>query len=157
MRSRLGVMIAIASLFATATLPVSAASDGPVLIVANPNSGDMLTPGRMMLQGVAFDREASQGSGVDRVSIFLDDRDLGGQFLGDATLGATTTVGGVPLSAGWTLTTPPLAGGGQLHELHVYARNADGGDETVVSIPITIGEKIRTDGPAGDSEESGGD
>lgn len=157
MRSGLGVVMAVASLLASAALPVSAASDGPVLIVANPNPGDMLTPGRMTLQGVAFDREASQGSGVDRVSIFLDDRDLGGQFLGDATLGATTTIGGTPLYAGWTLTTPPLAGGGQLHELHVYARDAEGGDETVVRIPITIGEKIRNDDPTADSEESGGD
>jgi hypothetical protein len=138
------------SLALVAMLGMTAAStsaqplpEGPTLVVANPNAGDMITPGRFTMQGVAFDKTATTGVGVDRVSVFLGDRDAGGMFLGDAKLGAPTTMP-VPSDqfamAGWTLVTPALDGAGETDQLHVYARSAVTGDETVVDIPISIGE-----------------
>jgi hypothetical protein len=116
---------------------------GPTVVVANPNAGDMITPGAFTMQGVAFDNTATTGVGVDRVTVFLGDRDAGGMFLGDAKLGAPTTMP-VPSDqfamAGWTLVTPALGGAGELNELRVYARSEVTGLETVVDIPITIGE-----------------
>jgi hypothetical protein len=139
------------SLALVAMLGVSAASTsaqqlttGPTLVVANPSAGDMLTPGAITMQGVAFDTTATNGIGVDRVSVFLGDRDAGGIFLGDATLGAPATAP-VPSDqfalAGWTLETPALKGVGDTNDLHVYARSAVTGQETMLDIPVSIGEK----------------
>ena len=101
-----------------------------MLSVANPQPGDQLPRGRVVMQGQAFDRAASSGSGVDRVSIFLDDRDAGGQHVGDATLGQ-------PGVTGFTVSADlSRASGG--HTLFVYAHSAVTGRETSVSFPITI-------------------
>src|SRR5690349_1805582 len=80
----------------------------------------------LMMEGVAFDPLATEGNGVDRVSVFLDDRDMGGQFLGDAKLGAPNFAPSETAqfaNAGWVLTTPALAGRGDSHELFIYARS----------------------------------
>lgn len=111
---------------AAATLP------GPslVLSVDNPQPGDLLPKGKVLMQGLAFDRAATSGSGVDRVSVFLDDRDRGGQHVGEATLGQ-------PGATGFSVTTDLSRVGGS-HTLFVYARSAVTGRESVVSFPITV-------------------
>jgi hypothetical protein len=124
---------------ASTALAQSQAQAGPTLIVENPNPGAMLTLGKLEMQGMAFDPAATTGSGVDRVSVFLDNRDEGGIFLGDATLAAPATVD-------WTLLTPVLKGTGDGHSLFVYARSAVTGDETVVKIPVTIGDTVHASG-----------
>src|SRR3982074_3695225 len=65
----------------------------PKLDVANPEPGALLTAGAMFIQGMAYDDSAEKGVGVDRVSVFLGDRDEqnGALFLGDATLGFPST------------------------------------------------------------------
>jgi hypothetical protein len=68
-----------------------------------------------MFQGVAFDPAAHGASGVDRVAIFLDPRDQGGQYLGDAMLGPNVR-----------------------HLITVYAHSSVTGQETSRSVPITI-------------------
>ena len=85
------------------------------------------------MQGQAFDRAARTGSGVDRVSVFVDDRDAGGQHVGDATLGQ-------PPPTGFTVTADlsKLSGG---HTLFVYARSAVSGRETVISFPVAVGSR----------------
>jgi hypothetical protein len=104
-----------------------------VLSVGNPQPGDLLPRGKYVMHGQAFDRAASSGSGVDRVSVFVDDRDAGGQLVGDATLGQP----GVP---GFTVTADlSRLGGG--HTLFVYARSAVSGKETVVSFPVSVGAR----------------
>jgi hypothetical protein len=118
---------------------------GPTLDVANPGPGALLTPGVMIIQGIAYDDNAEQGVGVDRVSVFLGDRDEGGQFLGDAILGLPnpqSVEGGDPqfARAGWRLRTPALKGEGQGRDLCVYARSSVSGVEAVETIPVTIGE-----------------
>lgn len=136
--------------------------DGPTLVVGNPNPGDMITPGSLMIQGVAFDPVATTGTGVDRVSVFLGDRDTGGLHLGDATLGAPNPMGSELVqfaNAGWTLTTPALKGAGAQYMLSVYARSAITGQETEMEIPVFVGETVHaTGGGAAEmvSPESGG-
>jgi hypothetical protein len=85
------------------------------------------------MQGLAFDRGATGGSGVDRVSVFLDDRDSGGQHLSDATLGQPTPTG---FSA--TIDLSKLTGS---HTLFIYARSSVTGKETVVNVPVSIGNR----------------
>jgi hypothetical protein len=135
-----GLVAALAGLSA----PVSAAPapKGPTLVVANPNPGDMVIPGALVMQGVAFDDDAEAGLGVDRVSVFLDDRDKGGLHLGNAVFGGRNVLSSDPqfATAGWSLTTTALKGEGQHRDLVVYARSAVNGAETVVTIPISVGE-----------------
>ena len=101
-----------------------------VLSVDNPQPGDLLPKGKVVMQGLAFDRAATSGSGVDRVSIFVDDRDGGGQHVGDATLGQ-------PGATSFTVTADLTRTGGN-HTLFVYARSAVTGREAIVSFPIII-------------------
>jgi hypothetical protein len=101
-----------------------------VLSVGNPQPGDLLPRGKLVMQGLAFDRAASSGSGIDRVSVFVDDRDAGGQFVGDAVLGK-------PIDMGFTVTADFSRSVGK-HVLFVYAHSAVSGHETVVSFPVVI-------------------
>ena len=117
-----------------ASLP-AAVQPGPslVLSVGNPQPGDLLPRGKYVMQGLAFDRAAPGGAGVDRVSVFVDDRDAGGQHLSDATLGQPTPTG---FSA--TIDLSKLSG---KHMLFVYARSAVTGKESVVSFPVSVGTR----------------
>jgi hypothetical protein len=101
-----------------------------VLSIGNPQPNDLLPRGRYVMQGLAFDRAASSGSGIDRVSVFVDDRDSGGQHVGDAVLGK-------PNPTGFTVTADLSHYGGG-HTLFVYARSAVSGREAVVSFPVVI-------------------
>ena len=104
-----------------------------VLSVGNPQPGDLLPRGKYVMQGVAFDRAANSGSGVDRVSVFVDNRDSGGQLVGEGVLGQ-------PVATGFTVTADlSRLGGG--HTLFVYARSSVSGREAVVSFPIAIGTR----------------
>jgi hypothetical protein len=116
---------------ATAALP-AIIQPGPsmVLSVGNPQPGDLLPRGKYVMQGQAFDRAATSGSGVDRVSAFVDDREAGGQFVGDAVLGQAAI-------DAFTLTADLSRAFGK-HTLFVYARSAVTGHETVVSFPVVI-------------------
>jgi Cu/Zn superoxide dismutase len=80
------------------------------------------------MSGLAFDKSAPQGSGIDKVSVFLDDRDAGGQHLGDATLD----------KANFSVTADFSRANPGSHTLHVYARSALGGREVSVNFPINV-------------------
>src|SRR2546421_5033149 len=88
---RIGFSVALMTTSGLTALPGYAAEGAapPTLVVANPSPGDMLTPGALVMQGVAFDTVATEGIGVDRVSVFIGERDYGGAYLGDAALGKT--------------------------------------------------------------------
>ncbi|MGI9147089.1 MAG: hypothetical protein ACR2IK_11135 [Chloroflexota bacterium] len=104
-----------------------------VLSVGNPQPGDLLPRGKYVMQGQAFDRTASSGPGIDRVSVFVDDRDAGGQLVGSAILGQ-------PGVTGFTVNADlSHVGGG--HTLFVYARSAVSGKEAVVSFPVAVGSR----------------
>ena len=142
---RLVIGIAVTALLGVSVIPVSAAPTGPTLDVANPVAGTYLRRGRHMIGGVACDKTAKTGTGVDSVTAFLGNRDAAGNavfvpggFLGSATLGLPTTgtaCAGVT-GAGWSLKTKSLKKGS--YTLFVYARSSVTGSETVMQIPIRV-------------------
>ncbi|MBV9358708.1 MAG: hypothetical protein JO023_24635 [Chloroflexi bacterium] len=111
------------------------------LTVSDPAQGAQLPNGVYRIQGYAFDTSASQGSGVNRVQVFLDPRDQGGLLLTTAQLGQPNPAA-PPNSqfatAGWSGDID-LSGRSGVHSLVVYARSAATKAETWSSIPITIG------------------
>ena len=143
MQWHLPATLAPALLAASLLLGSVPAAAHPILEVENPAPNDMLTPGSMVMQGIAYDHDATQGAGVDKVSIFVCPRGDGGQYLGDATLGlpANTRLPSDQFAnSGWLLKTPPLKGSGEHRSLCVFARSSATGTETLVRIPVTIGE-----------------
>ncbi|MBV9354126.1 MAG: hypothetical protein JO023_01235 [Chloroflexi bacterium] len=103
---------------------------GPVLNVINPQPRTSLLTGPVGVSGTAYDRQASSGSGVDGVQIFLDNRDSGGTFLANAMMES-----GGPNSWQATISLPTNNTG--VHALYFYAKSSVTGKETVVSVPIT--------------------
>jgi hypothetical protein len=172
---RFGSGLALAILLSVPALSAGAHPQPPVptLDIGNPSPGDLLTPGSMVIQGMAYDETAETGVGVDRVSLFLGNRDEdnGALFLGDARLGLTSSEmvlkeecsNGISLLcpagaargdaqfafAGWSLKTPALKNTGQNTELYVYARSSVSGVEAVEVIPVTLGKGIEGAGGGG--------
>jgi hypothetical protein len=115
---------------APAPAPPSAgppSSPTPYLEAANPHPNDSI-PAGLDMQGIAYEPLATEGSGVNRVQVFLEDRDQGGTFLGEAALGG-------PITNGWHIVVNLPLGP---HILFVYARSAVTGTEAVLSIPIQV-------------------
>jgi hypothetical protein len=101
------------------------------------------------VRGTAIDRNASasQGTGVDRVQVYLDGDRKTGIFLGDATLGkadaSVARFGPQFASGGWELTFTPTSALGslsdnQISKISVYARSSVTGQETETSTAIMI-------------------
>ena len=111
-------------------LPAGAAPVAPVLSLGNPNAGDVLQTGDLIIEGVAYDPSAMEGVGVDRVDLFLDSRDSGGLPLGSAVPADNRTFHA-------KVTVPSTANGG--HTFVAYAHSSVTGQETVVSVPIFVG------------------
>jgi hypothetical protein len=61
------------------------------LSLFNPQPGNPLPPGNVVLTGAAQDIRASQGNGISNVQLFLRPRITGGTFLGYGTFGLPTT------------------------------------------------------------------
>jgi hypothetical protein len=123
---------------ACVTLP----TQGVVLIVASPNPGDVLMPGsNVVIQGVAYDTAATSGVGVDRVSVYLGDRDTGGIFWGNAALGLPNPVAnsGQFATAGFSLRSPTIPAGSGGRTIFVYARSSVTNREAIVSVPVFLG------------------
>jgi len=112
---------------ATTTAAPSASSI--TLDVGNPSPGDTVHVGAISISGSAWDKAATTGSGIDRIDIFLDDRDAGGMLLTDATFGSMNN---------WqaTVTLPSNQTG--LHSLVFYAHSSVTGQQEAVSVPVTI-------------------
>jgi hypothetical protein len=150
--SRIATAVITSALLATIAIPVSAApaaapsSTGPVLEVFNPVANDYLRRGRHVITGIAYDPTATTGTGVDQVTVFLGDRDGGGNtwyvpggYLGSATLGQANIKGAANAQfakAGWSLKTKSLRKGS--YTLYVYARSSVTGRESVTQVPIRV-------------------
>ena len=120
--------------------PAAIVVPGPYVAVANPTPGDSLVEGGLDIQGKAFDPLATpdQGTGIDRVQIFLEDRDRGGLHLADARLGFTNTAaapGSQFALAGWDAIVNLTSG---THTLFIYARSSVTGKETTLQVPIRV-------------------
>jgi hypothetical protein len=135
-----------------ASAPVSGGA-APVLVIEKPTSGEnVITKNAYTLMGYALDKNASanqgsQGTGIDRVSVYVDkERENGGTYLGDADLGyssqaASTGYGPQFASAGWRLTFQPtkLHAGSRI--LFVYAHSVVTDKEDLETRTMNIVEK----------------
>jgi hypothetical protein len=99
------------------------------LEVGNPSPGDTIHVGAFNIIGRALDSTATSGSGIDRIDVFLDNRDQGGMFLGTGAMLANN-----PWSA--TVTIPNIRTG--LHSLTFYAHSSVTGGELSVTGPVTV-------------------
>ena len=108
---------------------------GPVLLLGNPSSGDVVSHGDYLVSGLAFDPAASDGSGISRVDFFLDNRDFGGQFLGSAIPGVS--IPAHPRFFSGRITFPTDVSGA--HQFNAYALPRASNMATVVSVPIFVG------------------
>lgn len=120
------------------TAPTMATADCSAIHfdLANPAPGSRVEMGNTIVQGVATDKRATDGLGVDRVDFFLDSRDQGGVNIGTATVGTTPGPFG-PGSFQATLAFPSTIGG---HDLVAYAHSSVTGQESIIDFPIAIGE-----------------
>jgi hypothetical protein len=132
-----GAAVLTLGLVAAATLssvPVGAAtppacSNGPVLDLANPSAGALLSAGDYVVSGVARDPSAATGDGVDRVELFLGNRDLGGTEVGSAT----------PQQGSFEVTARLPANLSGETDFVAYAHSAVTGQEVAVSVPVFLG------------------
>lgn len=135
--------LTVAATLSIGTLPAFAqtapASNGCSAIhfeLANPGAASELQPGGLVVQGVAMDSRAQQGLGIDHVDFFLDSRDAGGLSIGTAVPGLVPGPFG-PTSFQTTITVPNSTGG---HDLFAYAHSSVNGAESVISVPVSVGE-----------------
>lgn len=144
----IGVASATAFILVGLTIPAAAQpvttspSDWPVLELANPAPGALLSSGDIIVSGTAYDPAANQGAGISRVDLFLGSRDEGGIFLGSAVPGEDILPGVTPGSAlGQTafqlkVTLPSTPTGGQA--IHAYAYSSLTGKTTELSMPVFV-------------------
>jgi hypothetical protein len=101
------------------------------------------------IRGSAFDPAATQGTGVDRVQVYLNGDRSSGVYIGDAKLGDfdkyTAATSPQFANAGWDLTFTPaswlqVGSDNQVTQLTVYAHSSVTGQEgqTDTSIVISV-------------------
>jgi hypothetical protein len=125
---------------AAVTAPATGAANAcPTLSLANPGPGDLLPPGGLFISGTASVAGSTSGSGVQRVDLFLGERDQGGTFLGSGIPG--TAPGGNPDAFSVQVTVPNLERG---LDFAAYAIGVNG-QEQVTTFPVFVGaEPTRT-------------
>lgn len=117
---------------AGASAPAVATTSGcPTLSLANPNPGDDLSAGGLVISGRAVGTGEGSASGVQRVDLFLGARDEGGMFLGSGVPGT----GGNADTFSVEVQVPNLSRG---VDFSAYAIG-DNGQEQVVSFPVFVG------------------
>jgi hypothetical protein len=88
--------------------------------IANPTPGSRVEPGSYVIQGVALDARADNGTpGIDAIDFFLGDRDQGGTIVGHAVPSSTGPLGDDSFQ---TVITVPGSTGPQ--ELFGYAHSS---------------------------------
>jgi hypothetical protein len=106
-----------------------------VLQLANPNPGDLLPTGDIIVSGVAFDPAATSGPGIERVDLFLGQRDAGGTFLGSAV--PATNASGQTRAFQIDADIPSSIAGGR--DFVAYAYSSVNGQQTSLSLPVNVG------------------
>jgi hypothetical protein len=147
-----------ASAPATANAAPSAAPSGgggapPIVVIETPtwttniNTHDTV----FTIIGYALDKNATadqptQGSGIDHVSVYIDnERENGGTFVGDADLAfadqaALSAYGSQFSAAGWRIDFKPTTLHSGAHNLFVYAHSVVTGKENLATGGFTIVE-----------------
>jgi hypothetical protein len=125
---------------AAAATSVPAAQTGgtncPVLTLGNPQPGDHLSAGDLVISGGAFLAGGSPAPGVSRVDLFLGARDAGGTYLGTGIPGEGTAG---PTSWSATVDIPDLGRG---QDFVAYATGTNG-QQTSISFPVFVGTPNR--------------
>jgi hypothetical protein len=142
-----------ASAAAPAAAPQPTGSSQPILVVIAPKASEKLnTRSDYEFRGYALDQAAtpnqgSQGSGIDRVQVYLDGErgSSTARFVGDAILAyseqeAAQKYGQQFANSGWRLPFKPTAYKADVHTLYIYARSVVSGRETLVSLGFEIVE-----------------
>jgi hypothetical protein len=144
--TRIGALTMAAGLtLAIAPASAQVAPGGCVqLQVDNPHPGDVITQGNYEIGGRATDTSTQSGSGIDRVQVFVDNRDMGGMQVGEADLnppaGAPPNVMNSQLSGARFSVLADLSSVDQgSHTLFVFARSAVSGQEISAGVPINVG------------------
>ena len=156
---QVNVTVSASAAATTASAPAAAAptSGGalPIIVIEKPAANENINThsngGLYQIIGYALDKNAapnqgSQGTGIDHVSVYVDnERDNGGMFLGDADLAfsdqaAATTYGQQFASAGWRLTFKPTALHSGAHTLFVYAHSVVTNKEDFQTVGMNIVE-----------------
>jgi hypothetical protein len=132
-----GAALATIAMMAVATLniapvgaaPSAACTSGPILDLANPSAGDLLSSGDYIVSGAARDPSATSGNGIDRIELFVGNRDFGGTEVGSV----------VPQQGTFEVTAklPTNITGGT--SFFAYAHSSVTGQETSVSVPVFLG------------------
>src|SRR5262249_12293037 len=107
----------------------------PVVDLFNPNPGAVVPIGDYQISGMAVDPMAPDGtSGIDQVSFFIGNRDLGGVQIG------TVVPSSGQRQADFSLTVDiPASDVGKQVLLVAFAHSALSGKETQVSTPVVLG------------------
>jgi hypothetical protein len=133
-----------------AAAPTVSGGAPPVVVIEEPTPGENIgTKNTFQLIGYAVDRNASanqgsQGTGIDRVSVYVDaERDNGGTFAGDADLAfsdqmAQAKYGAQFANAGWRLTFKPTSLHKGAHTFFVYAHSMVTGKEDLQSVGFNV-------------------
>jgi hypothetical protein len=111
-------------------------------VIQTPSAGDVLAPdSNVNVTGIAYDTTATDGSGIDRVSIYLGDRDAGGTFWGNALLGQANPAAGSNsqlANAGYSLRSPSLPKQSGSRSIFAYAHSRVSNSEGVQEVPIFL-------------------
>jgi hypothetical protein len=104
------------------SMPAAATAGTAMFSLANPSKGDVVLKGDYIVSGAT-------GSAIDRVELFLGDRDAGGTHLGTV----------VPVNGTFStrVTIPENSFGGQ--KFCAYALASTTGQESEVEVPIFVG------------------
>jgi hypothetical protein len=135
------VLMALSGSVAAQPAPTTP-SEWPVLELANPGPGAVLSPGDYVISGMAYDPAATAGTGITRVDVFLGSRDAGGMYLGSAIPGENAMTGVTPGTAlgnsafQLKVSLPSSVTGGEDIFAYAYAQN---GKETMFRAPIVLG------------------
>src|SRR5579884_4121602 len=139
---------------ASAPAPTVSGAAPPVVVIELPKASQTLSTHDQSEEiiGYALDPSAapnqgSQGSGIDRVQVYMDgERDTNGSiYLGDATLGysdsaAAAAYGPQFAEAGWRVTWKPTNFHQGVHTIFAYARSVLSGKENLVTQGVNITE-----------------
>jgi hypothetical protein len=136
------VSVNVSSSAPAASAPAPASSSSvPIVGIEKPKDSEVVFTNRdYEIVGYALDQNAQAGqgvgsSGVDRVQVYVGgERDQGGIFVGDATLGYSDSVpatlyGPQFVEAGWRLTFSPTKFHVNTYLMYAYARSVISGRE----------------------------
>jgi hypothetical protein len=140
------VTVNVSASAAAAPAPGGAVTGGapPILVIESPKGAEIVkTSSDFTISGYALDpaatpQQGSQGTGIDKVSVYMDadKTDPATTFLGDADLAfqstnASAKYGDQFASSGWRLTFKPTKFKAKGHQLWVYAHSVVTGKETL--------------------------